>query len=114
MEQFRAEKERAFNQLVDEKSTLTHQRDDTLRQLEDVKDELHRVQQSTKALSLENDQIKEDNECLLTSKSDADAKLEEVNKENGELRNALHSKSRAYDILKDRNQTLQQQIRRLS
>ena len=62
MEQIHAEKERAFNQLVDEKAALTQQRDDALRQLEDMKDELHRVEQSIKALSLENEQIKEDNE----------------------------------------------------
>ena len=99
---------------MDEKAALTQQRDDALRQLEDMKDELHRVEQSTKALSLENEQIKEDNESLLTSKSDADAKLEEMTKEHGELRSDLDSKSKAHNILKNRNKTMQQQICRLN
>jgi len=104
--QLRADKEATSNQMANDKAALSQQRDDALRLLEDVEQRLRRDRRSVAALSRENEQIKEDNERLLNSKSVADAKMEEAVKESVDLRADL-------EALRARNKTLDERQHRL-
>mmetsp|Transcript_54623 Transcript_54623/g.87313 ORF Transcript_54623/g.87313 Transcript_54623/m.87313 type:complete len:513 (-) Transcript_54623:257-1795(-) len=109
----RQEKEKVYDQMVDEKAKLKGELDDKLKELEDVKKQLLKAKEENGRLESENEQIKDENEKLLNSNNDLNAKLQEALKEIEELKSELQAEKDKNVNLIDQNKKLKKEMKKL-
>eukprot|EP00485_Elphidium_margaritaceum_P000217 CAMPEP_0202696094 /NCGR_PEP_ID=MMETSP1385-20130828/9451_1 /ASSEMBLY_ACC=CAM_ASM_000861 /TAXON_ID=933848 /ORGANISM="Elphidium margaritaceum" /LENGTH=536 /DNA_ID=CAMNT_0049352205 /DNA_START=37 /DNA_END=1647 /DNA_ORIENTATION=+ len=112
-ESLRAEKEKIFNQMVDERSALKRELDDKRKALQEIQLGLNKAKEGNDKLSAESEQIKDDNAALLNAQSDLEAKLQEALKEIEDVKGELEVEQRNSDARKQKNQKLRKEVKAL-